>query len=223
MRSRRIGDQIAVQLQACGTAVIENQRKAVDSASFILKSSIEGELTRAIGSDHAMSNVKSSVRYSRRSQKRTVGDNSGGKAARLGVRYDIKGTTNPTSLLRAWGPWGLVEYRVDPHEIFVRTDAIQQRGVKRADFLRAVEQRRLNQAFGARGTYAGRRPMPVAPGVFRYSVRNHPGTGTAKQPFRKGMDKAEPSARRELNTVVLRGVAMVWNRGRETITIFREG
>lgn len=222
MRSRRVGDQIAAQLQSCGTAVLRNQKLAVESASLILKRSIEAELSRAIGPEHEMSNVKSAVRYSRKTERRSVGDVKGGKAARLGVRYDIKGSTNPTALLRAFGPWGLVEYNVDSHQIFVRGDSIERRGVRRADYLRAVEQRRLNQAFGARGTYRGRRPMPVAPGAYRYSVRNHPGT-TGKQPFRKGMDKAEPRARRELNAVIMRGVTSVWNRGRETITIFREG
>lgn len=205
MRSRRIGDQIAAQLQACGSAVMENQREAVDSAAFILKSAIQGELQRAIGSDQQMSNVR----------KKTSRE-----AAALNLRYDLKGTTNPTALLRATGPWGLVEYNVGPHRIFPRLEGIASRGVKRADRAQMIRQRQLNQAFGARGTYRGKRPMPMPGGRFAYSA-NHPGT-TGKHPFAKGMAKATPRAMAELNTVILRGVAMVWRRGRETRTIFRE-
>lgn len=203
MPSSKVGDQIAAQLQACGSSVLKNQRKAVDSAAFILKSSIQGELQKAIGGDQQMSNV---------------GKRSGG--ARLDVRYDVKGTTNPTALLRAMGPWGLVEYNVGPHRISPRLDSIAAKGMKRADRAHAIRQRQLNQAFGVRGTYRGKRAMPMPGGRFAYSA-NHPGT-TGKQPFAKGMAKATPRAMTELNTVILRGIASVWNVGRQTITHFRE-
>lgn len=223
MTSTKVGNQIAAQLQACGNAVIKGQREAVESASFILKAAIEGELVKAVGPDKAMSNVRSAVRYSRSKQTRSVGDvkSSGGGVA-LSLRYDVKGVNNPTALLRAVGPWGLIEYNVPDHSIFPRLSTIPTRGIRRNQRRYMMRERELNQAFGVRGTYSGVRPMPVAEGVYRFSARNHPGT-TGKRPFGKGMDKASPRARRELNTVVLRGVASVWNSGRDVITSFREG
>lgn len=222
MASTKVGNQVAAQLQACGTAVLKGQRQAVESASFILKSAIEGELVKAVGPDKAMSNVRSAVRYSRSKQTRSVGDmKSTGGGAALSLRYDVKGVNNPTALLRAMGPWGLVEYDVPDHSIFPRLSTIPTRGMSRQRRQYMMRERQLNQAFGTRGTYSGVSPMPVAEGVYRFSVRNHPGT-TGKRPFGKGMDKASPRARRELNTVVLRGVATVWNSGRDTIATFRE-
>lgn len=225
MPSVKVGDQIAVQLQAVGNAVINGQKEAVNRASFILKSAIEGELQRAIGGDQEMSNVRTSISYSRKTStrrlKEAIYSEATGSSARLGIRYDVKGQLNPTALLRAFGPWGLVEYNVGPHRIFPRLDGIQAKGMKRVDFQYAVRQRNLNQAYGARGTYRGVRPMPVGAGVFRYSAL-HPGT-TGKRPFAKGMAKSEGHARQELNLVVLRGVATVWKyqQGRKEIVSFR--
>lgn len=198
MASNRVGNQIAAQLMQCGNAVSKNTKKAVDSASFILKSQIQAELQRAVGADQRMSNV---------------GKSAGG--AKLDVRYDIKGTVNPTSLLRATGPWGLIEYDTAPHEIAPRAERITGAGAKRRR-----QQRDYDRLFKARGRYSGLRPMPVAPGIYRYEAQ-HKGT-TGKRPFAKGMEKARPRAMRELNTVILRGVANVWNSGRDVIATFRE-
>lgn len=219
MTNNQVGAQVASQLARVGTAVTRNTYKAVDSASFILKSSIEGELSKAVGSDMIMSNVRSSVGYSRKSATRSVRDMKS-SGARLSVRYDIKGQLNPTSLLRAFGPWGLIEYDTPAHRVFTRVDGTATRGLSRSARQRAVRQRELNQAFGARGTYRGRRPMPVADGVFAYSAK-HPGT-TGKRPFGKGREKAEPRARQTLNTVVLRGVVEVWQSGKQAVSIISE-
>ena len=204
MASTKVGVQIAAQLQAVGEAATVGTRKAVEAASLILKSSIEGELRRDIGVDQRMSNVRK-------------GTSSQG--AKLSLGYDVKGGTNPTALLRARGPWGLLEYNTPDHQIFPRLAGIPARGISRAQRQNLIRQRQLAQAFGGRGTYAGKSPMPIKPGVFRYSVRDHPGT-KGKFPFRNGMAKARPRAERELNTVVLRGVAHVWRVNSRTISTF---
>lgn len=41
----------------------------------------------------------------------------GKKGAKLNVRYDIKGAKNPTALVRATGPWPLIERDTKPHDI----------------------------------------------------------------------------------------------------------
>lgn len=197
--ANNVGDQISKTLMACGTAVMRNTRRAVDSASFILKSSVQADLQRAVGSDQRMSNF-------------------GKSGGRLDVRYDIKGSTNPTSLLKATGAaWGIVEYGAERHEILPRAKAIAGRGAKRAR-----QQRDYDRLFKARGRYAGQRPMPVAPGVYRFEVNNHPGS-PAKYPFRRGMNRADDRARRELNNVILRSVTSAFNSGRDVVAAVREG
>jgi hypothetical protein len=143
-----------------------------------------------------------------------VGKQAGG--ARLGVRYNIKGVTNPTALLIATGPWGLVEYDVGPHMITPRLDRIGAKGISRADRTRMVRQRELNRVFGARGTYRGKQAMPTGVGVgFAYRV-NHPGT-TAKKPFRTGLDDSYDAAVRDLRSVITRAVVRTVNVNGRTL------
>lgn len=84
------------------------QRVAVNKASLELKNATLHEMRRVVP-DLRMSGV-------------------GRGGARVGVRYDIKGTNNPTSIIRATGPLHLLENPTKAHDIAPR----RRRGRKRA-------------------------------------------------------------------------------------------
>jgi hypothetical protein len=56
----------------------------------------------------------------------------GTRGARLNVRYDIRGTTHPIALVRATGPFHLIESDTKPHEIKPRRRNRNRRGPARA-------------------------------------------------------------------------------------------
>jgi hypothetical protein len=189
----------AARIMQIGQAAQKSQEEAVFRASMVIKSSILRELTKAVGGDHTMSNLRKA---------------SGAPPKQMTVGFDVKKGNAPVSLLVAHGPWGLVENGADRHAIFPRLARITGKGAQRAR-----RQRQLDQAFGARGIYSGLRPMPIN-GSFRYSARNHPGS-KGKKPFRRGLDKAKPKAIKELRAVVHSAVADVVRSGRETYTYVR--
>jgi hypothetical protein len=190
---------LAARIQQIGMAAQRSQKDAVYRASMTLKRSIESELTRAVGGDHEMSNL----------MKR-----NGTPPKQMTLGFNVKGTLNPTALLVARGPWGLIEHGAKPHPIFPRLGAITGRGATRAR-----RQRQLAQAFGGRGVYSGVRPMPIN-GDFRYSVRRHPGF-KGKLPFNRGLERAKPQAIKELHATVHSAVVDVVRSGRQTYTYVR--
>lgn len=201
MPSSKTVSEFAVKIQQVGTAIQRSQKDAVMRASMVVKNSIEGELVRAVGRDQAMSNLR----------RRPTS-----KPARLTVGFNMKGTTNPTSLLIARGPWGLVEYGAPPHKITPRVAKTGTgKGMSKEARKRAIRQRELNLAFGARGAYSGLSPMPIK-STFRYVV-NHPGS-RAKQPFRRGLESSRVRAIQEMQFTVSRSVATIIRSGRETYT-----
>lgn len=92
--SRAVGSRMAKLTKEIGTA----RRTAVERGAFEAKKHVAAEIRQATGGDNRLSGV-------------------GVKGARVGVRYDIKGTDNPTALVRATGPLHLVENPVKAHEI----------------------------------------------------------------------------------------------------------
>jgi hypothetical protein len=201
MPSSKTVTDFAVQIQRIGTAVQKSQKDAVMRASMIVKNSIEGELVKAVGADQAMSNM---VRK------------KGQKPPRMTLGFSMKGTNNPTSLLIARGPWGLVEYGAGKHKITPRlTKTGTGKGMSRVQRQRAIRQRELDQAFGASGLFSGRSPMPMK-STFRYSAE-HPGS-KGKQPFHKGLERSRDRAVKELQFTVSRSVATIIRSGRETYT-----
>lgn len=201
MPSSKTVTDFAVQIQRIGTAVQKSQKDAVMRASMVVKNSIEGELVKAVGADQAMRNM---VRK------------KGQKPPRMTLGFSMKGTTNPTSLLIARGPWGLVEYGAPAHKITPRlTKTGTGKGMSRAQRQRTIRQRQLDEAFGATGLFSGKSPMPVK-STFRYNVQ-HPGS-KGKQPFHKGLERSRAQAIKELQFTVSRSVATVIRSGRETYT-----
>ena len=86
---------------------------------------------------------------------------SGVRNARVNVRYDVKGTVNPTALIKATGPLHLVEHDTSAHRI-PKAGGRRRRKVK---------------------------TLRLPSGLYRRSV-THPGT-KGQRPFAKGRDKAE--------------------------------
>ncbi len=201
MPNTRASFDLAVKIKQIGTAVQRGQKDAVFSASMIIKNEIEGNLVRAIGSDQRMSNLK----------KR-----AGAQPQRLSLGFTTKGVNNPTSLLIARGPWGLVEYGAVKHKISPKVAKTGTgKGMSRANRKLAIRQRELDIAFGASGLFAGKSPMPIR-GSFRYQV-DHPGS-RGKYPFHRGLDSSRGRAVQELRTVVMRTTATVIRSGRQVYT-----
>lgn len=83
------------------------QRVGVGRAALHVTREIRQEIRVATGGDMRLSNV-------------------GARGARLNARFDVRGTVNPTALIRATGPMQLIEYDTKPHEIRPR----RRRGTK---------------------------------------------------------------------------------------------
>ncbi len=201
MPSTSTSYDFAIKIKQIGTAIQRGQKDAVMSASMIIKNEIEGNLVRAIGSDQRMSNLK----------KR-----AGAQPQRLSLGFTTKGVNNPTSLLIARGPWGLVEYGASKHKITPKIAKTGTgKGMSRASRKLAIRQRDLDIAFGAAGLFAGKSPLPIR-GTFRYQV-NHPGS-KGKYPFHRGLESSRNRAIQELRTVVMRTTATVIRSGRQVYT-----
>lgn len=91
-----VGASVAARMQKVGLEVQRADRVAANAAALAAKTVLLASLDTAV----------SGRRLSR------VGRNG----ARLGVRYDVKGVGSPTALVRATGPWHLIENPIKPHE-----------------------------------------------------------------------------------------------------------
>lgn len=200
MTVSRTSTDFAARIRQIGYAAQNGQIKGVERASLLVKREIEKELTRAVGGDHRLSNLRKT---------------GGAKPKQLRVGYKTRKQANPTSLLYALGPWHLIEYGAKEHRIFPTLGRIKGRRVDRA---RAYEQRAWDQVFGARGIYRGLRPMPMN-GYYRWSAK-HPGM-KGKLPFHKGLERATPRAVKELHSAVHSAIADIVRSGRETYVYAR--
>lgn len=206
----------AVQIQRIGNAVQQSQKNGVFQAAMVMKNTIEGERSKAMkGKDH----------FSRMTQKKTRSNRFVGvrpETNKLSVRFDVKGDMNPTALLVARGPWGLIENGAVRHEITANLGSVKYtkgRGARK----RAFKQRSLDVAFGATGLYAGMTPLGNRPGGFGpvYRVKDHPGT-RGKQPWKKGVDKSRDDAARIATGIVRNRVVDVIRAGRD-VTVYVRG
>lgn len=96
----RVGGQAAARLNRLAVEIEQAGRKAVSKGALDAKNALLASLDNA-ASGRRLRNV-------------------GKSGAKLGVRYDVKGTSNPTALVRATGPWHLIENPSKPHTITPR-------------------------------------------------------------------------------------------------------
>jgi hypothetical protein len=127
------------------------QIRGVRAAALYVTTGIRGEIRSASGGDNRLSGV-------------------GKRGARVGAKYDVKGTVNPTAIIKAIGPLHFLEHDTSPHEI--RPRALRGRG--------------------SRKRFTGNRALKFKNGLFAASAQ-HPGTG-AKRPFEKGYLKTRDQA-----------------------------
>jgi len=213
MPGTRSVTDLSVLISKAGQAALQSQKDAVFKAAMTMKNSIEGERSKAMkGKDH----------FSRMTQKKSkTGKFVGVRPAthRLTVGFNVKGTYNPTALLVARGPWGLIEYGAAPHEITANLGKLNyEKG--RGKRARASRQRDLDIAYGARGLFSGVKPLRLPYGEPRYRVYNHPGT-KGKHPFRKGVEASEKEASQIALRIVQNRVVDIWRIGRETTITVR--
>lgn len=215
MASSRSVTDFAVQIKRIGDAVQKSQKRGVFDAAFLMKNAIEGERSKAMkGKDY----------FSRMTQKKTRSNRFVGirpETNRLTVRFDVKGEYNPTALLVARGPWGLIENGAVRHVISANLGSVQYtkgRGARK----RAFKQRELDVAFGARGLYSGMTPLGNRATGFGpvFKVKDHPGT-KGKQPWQRGVSRSRDQAARIATGVVRNSVVDVVRMGRETTVYVR--
>jgi hypothetical protein len=138
----------------------------VEQSALLLTRAARASIAAGSGGDSALSNV---------------GRRGGG--ARVGARYDIKGTDNVTALVRATGPLHLLDNPTAPHRISARVAKGRSRA-SRAAFYNAI--------FGGGSGYGTAKPLRTPYGP-RYSVQ-HPGT-KGKRTFWRAIDRAAPLSR----------------------------
>lgn len=159
--------QFVAKLATLEARMNANVASSVGEAALVIKKGVQSRLVDAIGADRRMSGV-------------------GKRGARVNVRYDVKGTVNPTALLRMTGPAHLIERNTSPHTITARARTTTMSGRRR------------------RGASA----LSLGNGRFAASVK-HPGT-KGKQPFERGVNAAAPSAQKILANAVTKSLAEVF-------------
>jgi hypothetical protein len=123
----------------------------------------------------------------------------GSSGAKVGVRYDIKGTRNPTALVYMFGPAHLIERDTSAHTIIGKSVGRVKKGSTkgltkgaRAGVRRAAKQGLYDALFG--GTGGGRMGGDGVLGTrsgWATGPFDHPGT-SGKHPFEKGVNAARP-------------------------------
>lgn len=201
-----VGAAISHRLAKVAQELAAAEKRAVGAGSLAIRRSVEKERGRVAPSGRL----------------RNVGKNG----SKLGVRYDIKGTRNPTSLIRATGPWQLIEHNTKPHIIVAkrlgrgqgRTDRARGAGAvsafggtSRGVFGSLIASTRTTRT-GAVLTRAGSAALgggvaSAAGGPRPYAF--HPGTrgkGTFAKGVRAGIPDAKKAVSREFALAAKRGM-----------------
>ena len=173
----KTGRDVGRGIMRAGTALDRAQKDAPRRAAVKAELIHQSELERVVPSGRL----------------RNVGKNG----AKLSVRYDIKGTRNPTALITALGPWQFIESDTKAHPITSR-----YAGGSRAARGRRVIGASISSVLGggnvSTGLGGGAKAVLNMGGDYRRFVR-HPGT-KGKHPFRKGRNKAYPVIVKELHS-----------------------
>lgn len=123
----------------------------------------------------------------------------GRRGARVSARYDIRGTTNPTALIRAIGPIQLIERRISPHAILPRASFVTRGGVRVRQGRRSAKGRR----------YSGGKTALAFGGNF-YAGVMHPGVNRSSGPFSRGAEKAARITPQIFAAEVDKGLRRAW-------------
>lgn len=188
--SGKVSARIQAQSLRMAAEIADASRSACAAALLEVKGSVERERKR-VTSTGRLRNVGSS-------------------GALLGVRFDVKGKRNPTGLIRATGPWQLVENDTQRH--FIVAKGLGERSTRAVRAGRASRAGTIT-AFGgqARGIFGGvgakgKRALVIGGMPRAYAA--HPGT-RGRQPFKKGVEAGVPKAIEVVNkahtTAILKG------------------
>lgn len=171
MGTSRSPAELASKLRSAGDAMPNAARAGVLGMVKTVKASVKGQLTAA-GVGSRLSGV-------------------GTKGARIGVRDDgIKGTVNPTAVVRMYGPAHLIENPTKAHSLGRRTGFVYKRQLNdsanaRSKFKRVKTDQTFDRA--GKGKY-----VKFPDGSVRLAASViHPGT-KGKQPWAKGVNAAKP-------------------------------
>lgn len=163
--------ELAGKLEAAGAAVVNSNRAAVQRVARRIKAGAEAERNRAVGSNGRMSGV-------------------GRNGARLGVRDEYAGSVAlPTAVVRATGPWQLVESPTRSHLITSRYAGSTRARRSRAGLAGPVRPGALR---------GGRRAVVLTPWGYKRFTR-HPGT-RGKKPWRTSIDRSTQNITTEAAT-----------------------
>lgn len=124
--------------------------------------------------------------------------NVGKKGARIGVSYNVKEyPTNVTALVRAYGPFHLVENKIEPHQI----PRVYAARYKKLESGKRSSKRELT---GKMTRDQGKRmlafPSVVGRSGFRRGPIQHPGVRSPKRPFQTGVTLANRAAGARIDT-----------------------
>ena len=144
------------------------QAKGVKGSALLVTTSIRTEIAQVSGGDSRLSGA--SV-----------------KGARVGAKFDVKGSANPTAIIRATGPIQLIERDTKAHTILPRAS---QPGRRRR-----------------RGSKGKGKALAFGGGV--YASAQHPGT-RGKHLFEKGWKRAAPQAPAVFQAAVRDAVRRGW-------------
>lgn len=145
-------EQWAVQANGFTGHLQQAQRRAVGASALHVKKTVGATIAGAVGADMRMSGI-------------------GKKGAKVGVRYDVLGFTNPTARVYATGPLHLVERGTKPHRIPKQRGA---RARKRFLAIPGVGVRMWANHPGTTGKHPWQRGVAVAvprvPAIFQAEV-----------------------------------------------------
>lgn len=156
--------ELSAKLDGVAKSIPDMERVAANESALLVKTVALAHLGQAIGGDLTMSGA--------------------GRGAKLGVRYDVgkKGQAETTAVVKATGPWQLVETRNRPH-------LIGPKGV-RVSGRRGTRKSRLAAVDTGTATYARGDVLRFVDGTFRRWAA-HPGT-RGKYPWRNAVAEVAP-------------------------------
>lgn len=160
--------QMVAKLDGFAGAIPETNKVAVGAAALAIKSSILPLMAAATGGDLRLSGV-------------------GKRGARIGVRYDVKGSVNPTALLYATGPAHFVERDTRRHMILPR-------GKGRGRVKRRQGAALVSALSGGVGGLGGQGGVLAFKGGGYAAYARAGGGSKGKHPFELGVRQGEPRA-----------------------------